>query len=273
MNGLGNTLEDLLSPEELDLYNNPIYPFNLDVLHKALKAKLEEEPDYEVWVPLVYYKFEPFLKTSSGSEVRPYKYFISNKARIGSLRGPEAIIVNQWVNSRYVVCNLPLAKGEWCRRVTVHRILGCSFVPLGDLAMHHPKDLQVNHLDGDKLNLELDNLEWATPSGNTCHAVANGLAVRASGEKNSRTKPAKGTILRGPNAGFEFILSGRKEQMALGFLQTSINRCCLGVIGEHKHCSWSFATDEELAQIDKGIPPEILADLMAMKPAPKRPSR
>jgi len=270
MNLLGNTLEDLLTKDELLVYHAPTYPFNLTVLSEALKKKTTENPDYEVWVPLVYYKYEPFMRKRSDVLVKPYKYFISNKGRVGHLRKKEPFIHSNWISANYWHT---VVTDKGAQRLMVHRALACSFMPLGELGLSHPKDLQVNHKDGDKLNIEISNLEWATHSGNVSHAITTGLNVIASGNSNSRTKPAKGKVLRGNYKGFEFILSGRKEQLALGFIQTSINRCCLGKIREHKHCSWVFATPEEVVELGGGIPSEVLKELMEMKPMPKRPSR
>ncbi len=51
----------------------------------------------------------------------------------------------------------------------VHRLVAEAFLPAG-----HTVET-VNHKDGDKTNNRASNLEWATRSENTRHAVANGL--------------------------------------------------------------------------------------------------
>lgn len=65
---------------------------------------------------------------------------------------------------------------------TVHRLLAHYF--LGGI----PPKMVVNHLDGNKLNNKLYNLEITTHQRNTQHAYDSGLAKGKSGETNSGAK-------------------------------------------------------------------------------------
>lgn len=51
----------------------------------------------------------------------------------------------------------------------IHRLLAQHFIPNPENKAH------VNHIDGDKQNNCLSNLEWSTPQENAAHAVRIGL--------------------------------------------------------------------------------------------------
>lgn len=67
----------------------------------------------------------------------------------------------------YRVVNLGYKQKE-----RVHRLVATVFIPNPD------SKPQVNHIDGNKLNNEPNNLEWATCKENIQHAFRTGLRVR-----------------------------------------------------------------------------------------------
>ena len=77
----------------------------------------------------------------------------------------------QLTNRGYYQVRLQTGKGDRRGREAflVHRMVAETHLP-------NPKKLpQVNHINGDKLDNRLDNLEWVTAKGNMQHAVKTGL--------------------------------------------------------------------------------------------------
>jgi hypothetical protein len=77
-----------------------------------------------------------------------------------------------------------LIVGLWanCERKTmlVHRLVTEAFIP------NTESKPQVNHINGDKLDNRVENLEWATSSENTQHSYDTGLQVPVTGEKHHK---------------------------------------------------------------------------------------
>lgn len=70
---------------------------------------------------------------------------------------------------------------RWCPGV--HKLLALTFLnPPG------PGQETVNHIDGNKLNNALSNLEWATRSENVMHSYRIGLQVPIAGSRHYMAK-------------------------------------------------------------------------------------
>ena len=85
----------------------------------------------------------------------------------------------------------------------VHRLVLETFNPVCNM-----ENLQVNHIDGNKSNNKLSNLEWVTPKENTVHAhkVLNHKRDQ-DGENNSMSKLTTNQVI-------EIIkrINGRKKE-------------------------------------------------------------
>ena len=124
------------------------------------------------------------------------RYQISSLGRVKTVerhksdgrRQPEAIRKTQVDHRGYEF--VLLYNGERMKRHSVHVLVARAFIDNPENKPH------VNHIDGDKLNNVLENLEWATPSENQRHALRMGLAKPKRGDANKQTKVSDADIRR-----------------------------------------------------------------------------
>jgi hypothetical protein len=122
------------------------------------------------------------------------KYQISNIGRVRSLdritnnrQFKGAIKTPQISNTGYYRVHL-CTENRKTKPFSIHRLVATHFLPsIGGKNV-------VNHIDGDKLNNRLDNLEWVTISENTKHSYDTGLQIMGRSEKNPASKYTEGQI-------------------------------------------------------------------------------
>lgn len=126
----------------------------------------------EMWKPIEGY--ENYYEVSNYGRIRTVTRFISNSGKNG-----------MWYNSRILkfnmdkdgYCTVALQKECKVKRFKVHRLVLSTFG-------NYEEGLQVNHIDGDKTNNHLDNLEWVTCSQNIKHAFDIGLKTQVGSNNN-----------------------------------------------------------------------------------------
>lgn len=97
-------------------------------------------------------------------------YKVSNYGRIFSKR-TNKILKGELTEKGYIRVALTEHK-----RYLVHCIVARTFIP-------NPENKpQVNHIDGNKQNNYVDNLEWCTQSENMRHALKTGLKIMPKGK-------------------------------------------------------------------------------------------
>jgi hypothetical protein len=115
-------------------------------------------------------------------------YSVSN---FGRVRNDKTLyLVRPILNETgYLQVNISVEEGAGKMKLhTVHRMVAETF-----LKRDEGIELFVNHIDGNKQNNFLSNLEWVTPSENTLHAPANGLS-KSIGETHGMAKYDEKTI-------------------------------------------------------------------------------
>ena len=94
----------------------------------------------------------------------------------------------QRTKTNYLMSQLSIAGKR--KGYTIHRLVAQAFIENPD---NKP---QVNHIDGNKLNNHIDNLEWCTASENIVHAYETGLHKISYGEESNNPKVTKKQVKR-----------------------------------------------------------------------------
>ena len=123
---------------------------------------------------------EEIWKDIKGYEGR---YMISNLGNVKSLKyfhhNKEALLVG---GIKHGYRQVILVKDYKNKYKNVHRLVAEAFIP------NPLKKPQINHIDGNKLNNNVDNLEWCTQKEDQIHAYKNGLQKPIPTENNPYSK-------------------------------------------------------------------------------------
>lgn len=94
------------------------------------------------------------------------KYYITQQGDVVNAKGKTLLFT---INKQTGYKTVSLWKNNKGSSKTIHRLVALTYLP-------NPNNLpEVNHIDGNKLNNHVDNLEWVTRSENMIHAYAIGL--------------------------------------------------------------------------------------------------
>lgn len=115
-------------------------------------------------------------------------------------------------------------------RYSVHRLVLENYNPVDGM-----ETLQVNHIDGDKQNNNLNNLEWVTCQENILHAYKNNLHSQ-KGEHNNATKLTENNV----KDIIQLLLKKELTQKEIG-KQFGVSEDVIGAI-KNKH-NWKYLTN------------------------------
>ena len=156
------------------------------------------------------------------------KYWVSSTGRARKNTGK--ILLTSVGKRGYPCVNITVDKKTRLR--TVHRLVAEAFI------LNPESKPQVNHIDGNKQNNHIENLEWSTPRENLLHARITGL------HKSDGQKPVA-QIKNGIE--INRYASGVAASKATGINRCSINNVCRKYVHNGRHFrtaggfEWRFA--------------------------------
>jgi len=185
----------------------------------------------EIWKPVHLEYYKDYYDVSDKGNVR------SNKTKKGK-------ILNQHYRCGYKAVYLENNKLKKRKTINVHKLVANSFLKKSNL-----KNPIVNHKDGDKMNNNVDNIEWVTYSENVIHAIKNGLM-----------KPYKLPVLQ-YDMNNNFIAEYESIAVASKLTNCSdarISSTCKGKVKSHKNFIWKYKNDMNSIILNKNTDNEII---------------
>ena len=196
---------------------------------EEIKRLAMANPDIEYWLPV------------NVDDAREY-YSISSHGRVISYRPRNGVYTGINTNSGlmrkvqrfktgYLYIGLRYDNGE--KKILLHRAIAITFI---DNPHNHP---QVNHIDGNKENNRIDNLEWVTPSQNVQHSFDNGLNIGSHHVyvKNNGKSPTAADSIDQVKKVIELLknpeLTQKEISAATGVKLKSVSSIKLGVTWKH----------------------------------------
>lgn len=189
----------------------------------------------EIWKDIK--GFEGYYQVSDNGNVRSVTRHDGVHERIGQLIKP-VLKYNGYLQ-------VGLTKHSKRKHISIHRLVAINFI---DNPENKP---QVNHIDCNKQNNNINNLEWVTSKENLYHAKINGLRNNIpKGEKHpnfgkygEHSKSAKKVVRYNRDTGETKLYNAKILAKEDGFDVTSISKCCHKKLKTHKGYEWYFEKD------------------------------
>lgn len=129
----------------------------------------------------------PVFNIGYMSDVNTYGYYVSNKGKI--YNATKNNYPAGWVDKcGYIRYDFSSPTVKYNKSKLIHRIVLNTF-KYNDNWM----DLSINHIDGNKFNNDVNNLEWCDAKYNNVHAIMNSLNNNF-GENNIKSKLSKNDV-------------------------------------------------------------------------------
>lgn len=178
-------------------------------------------------------------------------YEVSN---LGNVRSKSRFFTNKRGYKRYIEGRVLKHIGEsnWYKSVNlsrktfrIHRLVAQAFIP------NIENKPYINHIDGDKTNNNVKNLEWCTPKENSEHSVKTGLHKYGVlfGTKHGRSKSVFQYDLNGLFIKeFDFL---REASIILKVSENQICRVCSTKKGSCGGFQWRYYKTDNIGKYER----------------------
>lgn len=143
-------------------------------------------------------------------------YGVSKDGRVYSYKSK--IVMKPIENGRGYL-QVQFVRPKW---KSVHRLVAETFIP-------NPFNLpEINHIDKNRSNNNVNNLEWCTHHYNVIYSKAHGVI---------RINPISGSIME-----YESIAEAARQS---NMMRSQITRCCMGKMKKSHGYYWEYRKEEE----------------------------
>lgn len=129
-----------------------------------------------------------------------------------------------------------LCKDEKRKLFLVHRIVAEHFIP----RLNEEQDV-INHIDGNKQNNNVENLEWCTQEQNVQYAIKNKLFDPQKCGQAKKPNNSRAVLQFDKNGNFikewKSIIDAERE---LEYKKSHISQCCKGKIKTSHGYIWRY---------------------------------
>lgn len=189
----------------------------------------------EVWKDIE--GFEGLYQVSNLGNVKSLEKNVSCH-KIHLRKQKEMILSPSKCNDRYITFSL--SKNKKRKYLLAHRLVATAFIPNPD------GKTEVNHIDGNRQNNTVGNLEWATRSENMQHSYSTLNRINPKpmkgrfGNDNPLSKRISQKTLNGNTVK---IWDSMHDAFRAGYNLGNILSCCKGRRKSHKGFIWDYLQD------------------------------
>ncbi len=182
----------------------------------------------EIWKDIVGY--EGLYQVSNLGRVKSFDRYVRNGTSNKNIKRGK--ILSPCVNPKCGYMQVNLIKDKNKKIKTIHRLVAEAFIP------NLENKPCVNHIDGNKQNNKIDNLEWVTHSENTIHAIKMGLKINLKGINHYKRAVNQYSIDGKFIKRWNSIKEIKKEW---NLKSIHVSECCKGKIKTSLGYKWEYA--------------------------------